>query len=327
MERADPWAKPIQFQHRGGSTYRTNRDASVIERYDGKKKVWVPSRSTAVRRSALGAIELRSVGHTSGFWPGKPGGSKQPWFVEEDHATKKKSPAQLDREIDEVVPGWARGLDMTESRRIAERIRAGQSAPKKTAETEPYVYEPPAWKRPYIPGQEYEFATVDKIEKRIEHLKWILSPGRYQGPGRGELATELEMLEYQWLPNALVRERQMGTRSHATKKRLKSRSRKPGGLSGTTRTSKRAHATTKEDEEVIRRGVRDLMQRGLDARNRFIDYAMEHGRLTRDQAKTALAAFSKARVIKFNAVSGTFHVTHGGFLDPDVIRRAAGVEE
>jgi hypothetical protein len=106
----------------------------------------------------------------------------------------------------------------------------GSHATKKPSGTEPYVYEPPAWKRPYIPGQEYEFATVDAIKKRIEHLKWILSPGRYQGPGRGELATELEMLEHQWLGNALVRERQMGTRSHAAT---------------TKKADKRAHATKK----------------------------------------------------------------------------------
>jgi hypothetical protein len=38
------------------------------------------------------------------------------------HSTKKTSPAQLDREIAEVVPGWARGLDLTESRELAKRL-------------------------------------------------------------------------------------------------------------------------------------------------------------------------------------------------------------
>ena len=39
---------------------------------------------------------------------------------------KQKSPAQLDREIAEVVPGWARGLDLSESRRLAATLRTSQ---------------------------------------------------------------------------------------------------------------------------------------------------------------------------------------------------------
>jgi hypothetical protein len=36
---------------------------------------------------------------------------------------RKKTPAQLGREIDEVVPGWARGLDLSESRRLARELK------------------------------------------------------------------------------------------------------------------------------------------------------------------------------------------------------------
>ncbi len=74
-------------------------------------------------------------------------------------------------------------------------------------------------------------------------------------------------------------------------------------------------------------GLRGMAQRSVDAEGRFLEYAMEHGRLTRVQAERALAAFRKARVIKIDPVSGDFHVKHGQFLDPDVLRRAAGVEE
>jgi len=77
----------------------------------------------------------------------------------------------------------------------------------------------------------------------------------------------------------------------------------------------------------IEPGLRAVAQRSVDAVNRFIAYAMEHGRLSRSQAEVALAAFRKARVIKFDAVNGTFHVKHGQFLEPDVLRRAAGAEE
>jgi len=39
---------------------------------------------------------------------------------------KKKSAAQLNREIAEVVPGWARGLDLSESRRLAATLHTSQ---------------------------------------------------------------------------------------------------------------------------------------------------------------------------------------------------------
>lgn len=77
----------------------------------------------------------------------------------------------------------------------------------------------------------------------------------------------------------------------------------------------------------IEPGLRGLARRSVDAEDRFIAYAMEHGRLSHGQAETALAAFRKARVIKFDAVNGSFHVKHGAFLEPDVLRRAAGIEE
>src|SRR4029077_10687480 len=91
---------------------------------------------------------------------------------------------------------------------------------------------------------------------------------------------------------------------------------------------RKAHASKKTAGlKDIEPGLRNVAQRSLDAENRFISYAMEHGRLSRSQAEIALLAFRKARVIKCDAVNGTFHVTHGQFLEPDVLRRAAGIEE
>jgi hypothetical protein len=43
------------------------------------------------------------------------------------HSAKKKSPAQLDREIAKVVPGWAKGLDLSESRALAQRLHVSQA--------------------------------------------------------------------------------------------------------------------------------------------------------------------------------------------------------
>lgn len=43
------------------------------------------------------------------------------------HHAKKKPPAQLDREIAEVVPAWAKGLDLSESRELAKRLHVSQA--------------------------------------------------------------------------------------------------------------------------------------------------------------------------------------------------------
>ncbi|HSX23294.1 MAG TPA: hypothetical protein VLE97_11025 [Gaiellaceae bacterium] len=98
--KKDPFEDPIQFQH-NGFTYRTNRDASVVEGHDGRK--WNRTHSLGVRDAALRAIELRDVGERLGA---RGGTYKPPWLVDESkkrgHATKK-SPAQLDREIEEAL--------------------------------------------------------------------------------------------------------------------------------------------------------------------------------------------------------------------------------
>jgi hypothetical protein len=90
---------------------------------------------------------------------------------------------------------------------------------------------------------------------------------------------------------------------------------------------RRSQAQKKTLLKDIEPGLRNVAQRSADAENRFIAYAMEHGQLSRDQALIALAAFRKARAIKFDEVNGTFHVKHGQFLEPDVLRCAAGIEE
>jgi len=77
----------------------------------------------------------------------------------------------------------------------------------------------------------------------------------------------------------------------------------------------------------MRPGFRGMAIRSAEAEERFLAYAEKHGDLTRQQAERALQAFRKAKVIRFDAVGGSFHVKHGGFLERAVLRRAAGLEE
>lgn len=81
----------------------------------------------------LGPVESGVKGVSTDVRFGKPKKStrahstrKKPVRAARAHATKK-SPAQLDREIAEVVPGWARGLDLSESRELAKRLHVSQA--------------------------------------------------------------------------------------------------------------------------------------------------------------------------------------------------------
>lgn len=76
----------------------------------------------------------------------------------------------------------------------------------------------------------------------------------------------------------------------------------------------------------ISRGARGMAERGEHARERFLAYAEKHGGLSRIEAERVLAAYQKHRVIRLDHVTGAFHVKHGGFLDRETLRRAAGVE-
>lgn len=87
------------------------------------------------------------------------------------------------------------------------------------------------------------------------------------------------------------------------------------------------------DEEGWRDAVLEEVEAAVveaaeDSFNRFIEYAMKRAKLTKAQAKTAYERLKKEKLIKIDPVSGGFpKVKHGRVLDPDVLRRAAGLEE
>lgn len=87
----------------------------------------------------------------------------------------------------------------------------------------------------------------------------------------------------------------------------------------------RRQETRAEAHAAIREGVRSLGSRSVAAQDAFVDHVMTRARLSRGQAEKVLSVFRKERIIKIDAVNGTWTVKHGAFLDVDVLRRAAGV--
>ena len=73
----------------------------------------------------------------------------------------------------------------------------------------------------------------------------------------------------------------------------------------------------------MKAGLRNMAARIVNGEERFIAYATEHAGITRDEASAALATYRKVGALWIDSVTRDFRVNHGGFLDADVIRRAA----
>jgi len=59
----------------------------------------------------------------------------------------------------------------------------------------------------------------------------------------------------------------------------------------------------------------------MNATQKFLDFIESKG-FTADEAAKILAAYKKARVIKFDKFMPQFEVKHGAFLEEDVLRNA-----
>lgn len=94
------------------------------------------------------------------------------------------------------------------------------------------------------------------------------------------------------------------------------------------RKEKQAAVAAKPVTQTVEKltGTRAVAQRFENAKNKFVEHAMNHAGLTRPQAVTALNAMTKAKAVKIDPVMGQFSFTHGAFGDKAVIRRAAGIE-
>lgn len=73
-------------------------------------------------------------------------------------------------------------------------------------------------------------------------------------------------------------------------------------------------------------GMRAVAQRIANAENDFVDVIMERG-FTREQAVRAMHNLRKFKMAKLDPVLGRISVTHGSFLEVDVLQAAADYQE
>ena len=65
-----------------------------------------------------------------------------------------------------------------------------------------------------------------------------------------------------------------------------------------------------------------IAQRIVNAGQEFVENLMQLSGCTKAEAEKVFALYRKERLVKRDAVHGRYSVTHGAFLDADVIRRA-----
>lgn len=69
------------------------------------------------------------------------------------------------------------------------------------------------------------------------------------------------------------------------------------------------------------KGFKAVGQQMVNAERTMIETLMNIANLT--EARKAFIALAKVKALKLDAVNGRYLVTHGAFMEPDVIRRAA----
>lgn len=74
---------------------------------------------------------------------------------------------------------------------------------------------------------------------------------------------------------------------------------------------------------AIRNTAEQFASREDTARASFIEFCVTVQGLTEETAKKALRYYVKTRLVKFDLVTIAFKVSHGAYLDKDVLERAA----
>ena len=72
------------------------------------------------------------------------------------------------------------------------------------------------------------------------------------------------------------------------------------------------------------KGFKAIAQRMVNAEKAMIETLMNLASLPEAEAREAFVTLVKVKALKLDAVNGRYLVTHGAFMEPDVIRRAAG---
>lgn len=73
----------------------------------------------------------------------------------------------------------------------------------------------------------------------------------------------------------------------------------------------------------IRKALRPIAQRIVNAENRFLVFVRETTGMGEQQAERVLAYYRRHKLVRLDPIGGQFNLTHGDFADADVLRRAA----
>jgi len=77
----------------------------------------------------------------------------------------------------------------------------------------------------------------------------------------------------------------------------------------------------------MEQGFKNMATRIVHAENNFIELLMDFGGINKKLAEKVFQIYRKKKLIKLDAVNGTYTVKHGGYLDKDFILNASKMNE
>jgi hypothetical protein len=89
---------------------------------------------------------------------------------------------------------------------------------------------------------------------------------------------------------------------------------------------RRADGGARADDTGFSEGSRNTAQRMVNAENDMIDAIARMGAMSTADSRKAFEKLKEVRALKLDAVGGKYKVTHGAYMERDVLRRAAGLE-
>jgi hypothetical protein len=74
---------------------------------------------------------------------------------------------------------------------------------------------------------------------------------------------------------------------------------------------------------AMKPGLQAVAERMIDAQKNMVATIAQIAGLTDAEAQAAFFTLHKAKALKLDPIGGRYTVTHGAFMDADVLRRAA----
>lgn len=174
------------------------------------------------------------------------------------------------------------------------------------------------WEDPELKDEKYRFFVVNKGTKLPAITKSFASREEAERKKK-----ELESRGDGLPPDSDVNPINLGIDCDAVQTKLDSMAEQINSLG-----SRAAGILKRMDAEKYgEKSYKALAENMVRAENDMIDMIAKAGNMSSADARRAFLKLKEVKALKLDAIMGRYTVKHGGFWEPDVLRRAAGLEK